>query len=350
MQSVNLEKLRKLLPPLYRAGLPVFLWGPSGAAKSTSVHLFVEEMRKTDPSFGFIDLRASMMDPVDVRGVPFVNKDADGKGTDASWVPFDCFPNAQRDGERGVLNIEELNGAPPPVQLSLYQLTFDRRIGDYTLPDGWVVWAGGNRDSDNGVTYQVPSPLANRFAQHILVEPTVEDFVSYGIKNGIRMDVLGFIRFRPDLLFTYDHDNPSLTFGTLRSYTYLSQLVDEFEKEGLDEDEFLYPVIQNCIGEGTGIEYFSFRKYYQALPDLKELIRDPEGAEVPTENAVLYAVIMGLFQLADEKNAGRIIRYATRLKTEFSVLLIRDCTKHVPGFAEVPEYVEWASKNHSIIC
>ena len=37
------------------------------------------------------------------------------------------------------------------VQASAYQLILDRKIGEYTLPDGWAIVAAGNRESDRGV-------------------------------------------------------------------------------------------------------------------------------------------------------------------------------------------------------
>jgi MoxR-like ATPase len=54
--------------------------------------------------------------------------------------------------------------APPTVSAAAYQLILDRRLGDYVVPEGWVIFAAGNRQGDRGVTYSMPAPLANRFS------------------------------------------------------------------------------------------------------------------------------------------------------------------------------------------
>ena len=105
IQSVSLKELPSILSIMYRVNKPIFLWGKSGAAKSTSVHYFVNRMREGyDENFGFIDLRASQLDPVDTRGLPSVDKE---KGI-AQWLPFDVFPEVEREGDsvRVVLDLE----------------------------------------------------------------------------------------------------------------------------------------------------------------------------------------------------------------------------------------------------
>ncbi len=348
MQSMTLEQVRTVLPSLYATRKPVFFWGGSGAAKSTTCHLFVDDKRGVNPEFGMIDLRASQLDPVDVRGMPYVNVDT----RVSSWCPFDVFPDEDRDGKFGLLLLEELNSALPAVLASLYELLFDRRIGNYKLPDGWAVWALGNRDSDNGVTYQVPGPVANRFANHILVEPTVDDFCSHGFKTGCRLEVMAFLRWRPELMMTYDSQNPSVTFASMRTWTYVSELMKAWESEGKKfGDPLFLSMIQNCVGEGAGVEFVGFLDYYKKLPDLDDLIKSPDTAPVyEMKDAHLnWAIVCGLFNKAEDKNAGQIIKYAMRLPAEFSVVLMRDCTSNIDGFTECPEFLEWSTMHSKTI-
>ncbi len=348
MQSMTLNQVQDVLPALFTAKNPVFFWGGTGAAKSTTMHLFVDEKRKVDPNFGLIDLRASQLDPVDVRGMPYVNIEKQ----ESSWLPFDVFPNEERDGKFGLLLLEELNSAIPAVLASLYELLFDRRIGKYKLPDGWAVWALGNRDQDNGVTYQVPGPVANRFANHILVNPTVDDFCNHGFKVGCRLEVMAFLRWRPELMMNYDPKNPELTFGSMRTWTYVSDLMKSWESQGKSfKDDLFLSLIQNCVGDGAGVEFIGFLDYFKKLPDLDDLIKDPENAPIyDVKDAHLnWAIICGLFNKADGKNAGQVIKYAMRLPAEFSVVLMRDCTREIPEFTECPEYVEWSSMHSRTI-
>lgn len=319
MQSVTLTQLTSLLPVYWKLKLPVFFWGTAGSAKSSTVHRFVEQQ-----DIGFIDLRLSQLDPVDVRGIP----DIDGES--ATWRPFDCFPDEERDGKYGVLLLDEFNSGPPTVQCSCYQLLFDRRIGNYKLPDGWVVWACGNRSEDNGVTFDVPAPNANRFANHVHVDPTVDDFD----RTGIRQEVIAFLFFRPELLFSYSGDATDMAFGSMRTWTYLSKLYDAWEAEMGEVDrskpsDLFRKTMQNAVGEGEGHEFVAFLNNYGKMPNLNDIISNPEEAPVPSEMSVMWAVVSGLIGHydADHEIGGRILRYALRLSAEFGAVLVRQCHK-----------------------
>jgi MoxR-like ATPase len=65
---------------------------------------------------------------------------------------------------QGILFLDELTSAPQMTQAGCYQLVIDRKLGEYRLPDGWVVIAAGNPASERGVHFSMPRPLRNRFA------------------------------------------------------------------------------------------------------------------------------------------------------------------------------------------
>ena len=96
---------------------PAFIWGPPGVGKSSVVRK-VALRQKLD----LLDIRASLLDPTDLRGIPTVSDDK------ARWCPPSFLPHDPDSA--GILFFDELNAAPPLVQASLYQLTLDRRVGE----------------------------------------------------------------------------------------------------------------------------------------------------------------------------------------------------------------------------
>jgi MoxR-like ATPase len=132
---------------------PVMLWGPPGVGKSDIVGQIAE--RHDVP---VLDIRLSQMEPSDLRGIPFRS------GELVEWAIPAMLPDAQRHGTSGVLFLDEITSAPPSVSAAAYQLILDRRLGQYRVPDGWAIFAAGNRQGDRGVTYTMPAPLANRFS------------------------------------------------------------------------------------------------------------------------------------------------------------------------------------------
>ena len=198
MKGANVEnKVTQLTPSqltlalrvMFKANLPVMLWGPPGVGKSQIVHQTGATMNGK-----VIDLRMAQFDPVDLRGIPF--KGEDGR---TMWAPPGVFPIAERDGEEGVLFLDELNSAPPAVQAAGYQLVLDRALGEYHMPPGWRVVAAGNRETDRGVAYRMPTPLANRFA-HFEVVVDLQDWVVWANGAGIRPEIVAFVRWRPEYL------------------------------------------------------------------------------------------------------------------------------------------------------
>jgi hypothetical protein len=79
------------------------------------------------------------------------------------------------------------------------------------VPEGWAIFAAGNRQGDRGVTYTMPAPLANRFS-HFDVETHLDDWVTWAYRHGIDERVIAFLRFRPELLFDFDPAHNPVAF------------------------------------------------------------------------------------------------------------------------------------------
>ena len=165
---------------------PVMLWGPPGVGISDIVGQIAE--RHNVP---VLDIRLSQMEPSDLRGIPFRS------GELVEWAIPAMLPDAKRHGTSGVLFLDEITSAPPSVSAAAYQLILDRRLGQYQVPDGWAIFAAGNRQGDRGVTYTMPAPLANRFS-HFEVDINLDDWVAWAYANNIDERVIGFYVFAPN--------------------------------------------------------------------------------------------------------------------------------------------------------
>ena len=106
-------------------------------------------------------------------------------------MPYSGYPFAAKVGQF----------KPPNWTNSEYRN--HRKVGEYTLPDGWAIIAAGNRDSDRAVTTRMPTPLRNRFV-HLEFEVDVQEWSEWAIQAGIRPEVISFLRFRPELLSAFD--------------------------------------------------------------------------------------------------------------------------------------------------
>ena len=90
---------------------PVMLWGPPGVGKSQMVAQVA-----ASHDVPVIDIRLSQMEPSDLRGIPFRVEDR------VEWAIPSLLPHTHRNGERGILFLDEITSAPPAVSAAAYQL------------------------------------------------------------------------------------------------------------------------------------------------------------------------------------------------------------------------------------
>jgi hypothetical protein len=278
------------------------------------------------------DVRAILLDPVDLRGLPHLS--TDGRST---WATPDFLP---QDGE-GILFLDELNAATAMVQASCYQLVLDRKLGEYTLPEGWAIVAAGNRDSDRAVTTRMPTPLRNRFV-HLDFETDLQEWSEWAIQAGIRPEVVAFLRFRPDLLSQFDRDQNA--FPSPRSWESVSVILAAAPDPVIEHELFA-----GTVGSGAATEFSGFLKTFRQLPNIDAILMNPRQEPVPTDPSAQYAVAAALAQCASDTNFDRVCTYLERMPTEFSVLCVRDASLRAPDVKHTAAYTKWAVANHNVL-
>jgi AAA domain (dynein-related subfamily) len=314
------------LVSLVKAGQPTALWGAPGIGKSDIV-------RQVGASLGMsvIDIRASMLDPVDLRGLPMVQN---GR---SHWATPEFLPT---DGV-GILFLDELNRAPTMVQNALFQLVLDRKLGEYELPSGWVVVAACNRETDGGGVQRMAAALANRFV-HIDVEPDLDDWCKWAASNSMDPMLIAFMRFRPEYLNRFDPK--AKAFPTPRSWSFVSRIVGQHQTPDLE-----LAMVSGTVGQAAAIEFESFARTFRQLPSIDAILLNPATAAVPTDPATCYAVSAALARRATDTNVGRVIQYLDRMPEEFAVYAIKDATARDPMVAKTPEFILWASVHGDVM-
>lgn len=314
---------------------PVMLWGPPGVGKSDIVAQVAAKN-----GVPLLDIRLSQMEPSDLRGIPFRN------GELVEWAIPAMLPDTERHGESGILFLDEITSAPPSVSAAAYQLILDRRLGQYTIPDGWAIFAAGNRQGDRGVTYTMPAPLANRFS-HFEVEINLDDWVAWAYQNDIDERVIGFLRFRPEMLFEFDPAHNPVAFPSPRSWQFAHRAIRKFE----DTPDLLLGALQACVGPAAGVEMNAFLRTVDQLPDVEAILRGEE-LQAPKEIDLQYAIASTLvghaIRVRGSSEAGtvhgNILSYAKCFpQREMGVMLVSDMQRAVGAdIFDVPQFDSWA--------
>ena len=247
------------------------IWGAPGIGKSSIVAQIADEHE-----IDFVDVRLSQLAPTDLRGLPVADEGI------SKWYPPEFLP---RTG-KGILFLDELNMAPPALQGVAQQLILDRKVGSYVVPEGWHIWAAGNRKEDRAAVFDMPSPLANRFL-HLQVEANFESFKVYALEKRVHEQIIAFLSFRSTLLHKLDPQQPA--WCSPRSWVMASRL----HYAGLD--------IASAVGQGAAAEFAAYITLYKSLPDLVHILEGNGNAiAFPEEPSVRYATVTGLTVRAED--------------------------------------------------
>lgn len=302
-RTVRLSEATKYLKHHFKARRPVMIWGPPGIGKSEMVEGIVKSYIEEGKSAELVDVRLPLWEPTDIKGIPYFNSDA----KTMVWAQPSELPSQEYASQFDVvvLFLDELNGAAPAVQAAAYQLILNRRVGQYKLPDNVVLVAAGNRESDKGVTYRMPKPLANRFI-HYEIRVNFEDWAEWATSNQINPDVVGYLTYRKEDLFKFDSTSSDRSFPTPRSWSFVSELLTD--TDGLSEAEITDMVV-GSVGEGTALQFAAHRKVASQLPDPSKILRG-EIKELKTkEISAMYSLATSLaYELKDaNEEIGRTI-------------------------------------------
>lgn len=371
---VSHEELIEIIKRSYYTKTSLFIQGAIGIGKSYSVReaakqiaqeLSLEFKETKAPilypdKFCLVDQRFSQKDAGEVLGIPedyaivkynghielvpikhfdiFTSKwkdkyeiiDYTTKWTAPVWFP--------REGH-GIIFADELPLAPPLVRNAIWELINDRALGDYELPDGWIVIGAGNRGHIDGCPeFKFEAPLCDRFSWYELSIPSIESWSKWAAEHNIDPRIISFLRVRPSNLYTYNPKHKEKAFATPRSWEYTSKLIN-----GIDDLDQIFMYASGRVGTYVAQEFVSFLKLRDKLKDPEEYIENPETIEIPSENDLLYALCTSLIEYLfyhvknnpEDKSREilrRIFLIANRIPREYCTFMIKSIKVIMPDF------------------
>lgn len=282
----DLTRLRpSLLPPAleiaFEHKLVPFIWGPPGIGKSQLVHQLGAKQGRP-----VIDVRLALYEPTDIRGIPYFSASTG----EMCWAPPADLPREDGPLKNAILFLDEMNSAMPSVQAASYQLVLDRKIGQYQLPGEVSVVAAGNRDTDRGVTFKMPTPLRNRLI-HLEVEHSFDDWFAWAIDHSVRPEILGFLSNNKQYLFTFESGINDRAFATPRSWEFVNRLYDR---------DVSPVVMESLVGGAVGLpvarQFIAHCEYSVKLPSPSDILDGKIKKMEKTDNvSACYTVVVGLY-------------------------------------------------------
>jgi len=312
MQTIkgNYKVVKAVVEQAVKVQRPIFIWGGPGIGKSSLARDLAIEL-----NYKLRDERLSQLDPVDLRGMPVIDREA--KIT--TFFPPDFLPK-ESDGKT-ILFFDELNQANRLVQAAALQLMLERRCGSYELPKDCSIIAAGNRATDNAFVQQMNAALENRLL-HIEMEATMDTWIPWARTKGVTDEVIDFLQFKTELFNKYTGEP---AFPTPRSWEHASQMIAGVKDEALSRI-----MMSAAVGIGAATEFYAWMKVYRSI-DVDAILTKGEIPDIASKDAsVKYALVLNISgQVRNNKEKGKESNLAKFLKvvpTEFQVLFFKNIT------------------------
>lgn len=212
--------------------------------------------------------------PVDARGVPVPQHD---KKETVFYTP-DFWPKTGP----GIIFMDEFNMASTTMMAIGQQLLLDRRFGNYHVPDDVFIIAAGNRKIDKAAVNDIPFPVNNRVA-HYEVAHDLESWEFWAYANEQHHDIIGFCKFRPELLHKPAGDSSDRAWPSPRTW----EMANRRFRVGMS--------VAPVVGEATAAEFQAYIDLKGKIPDLKQIAEGKgDKIEFPDDPSLKYAIMSEL--------------------------------------------------------
>lgn len=296
--GLSLKDVRK---PLLCVGLP-------GIGKTCGIMSIVNELNSTlpaDKQFGFKKILLGQTVVGTLSGVPVVNNQTgDIKRAQAPELPI-----MGKDGEYGILFLDEITTADEAqVQPALGLCDDSRNIGEYTLPEHWLVVAAGNGpDCTNFL--RLDDMTLSRFSPYDIQYSYKKDWRPWAHEHSINPMIIAYLNFKPQncvAVESTEMDEAGKMFACPRTWERLSIELKMREAIGKPvKASELSNFAGRIIGKRVGREFAAFSAYSDDLPfDPNNILngneRDPEPMKEEIFHILLEATVGLLKTVLDE--------------------------------------------------
>lgn len=345
---------------------PIFGLGKGGIGKTESIADLAKKL-----NVGYIDIRLLLYGETDLKGIPY----PDQNHIKTVWLQNNILPTVERDGEEGILVFDEITSCSKSVRTAAYQLLNERRLGEFVLPNGWLVVCLGNGEDDGGDYQGMEGNFVNRCSVFNVV-PSLTAWKLWANKKGINELVLAYVSFKPSDLHSFDPESTTeLLFASPRSWKAVSDILNIYGFQ--DGDVVLNSRIIANLGLRVGQQFMSFCKFKDETVDPEKIIKNGERPNIQKQEVILITLQSVIKLLTDmvtqdiQFNNGAIsmqtleylsntVKWILSLpKKEYMIMGLKDLLAHdevtyrkcfmSPQLAQLcPELFDFARKNQEI--
>lgn len=333
---MNIEKAINILPSLIKNREPILLESSPGIGK-TDLSKKLGEIT----NYEVVISHPVTAEPIDYKGMPGI----DMANRVADFIPFGDLERMISATKPTLVVIDDLGNSTSAVQASLMQLVLAREINGKKISDKVSFIACTNRRKDATGVNGLIKALISRFTTIIELQPDVASWKKWAFNNGMPIELISFLNFRQNFISNFNPAEKDIkNFACPRSIAALGRLINY----GVTDLE----VWTGCVGEAFAIEFAAFYKVYKSLSSLPaQIVTNPNGAAIPNELDIKYALMGCLSNMATDKNIDSITTYLQRpeIGKEFLAAWVQDVMIKHPKIGETNAMIHLLTKNEDLV-
>lgn len=331
MATVNISQAEQMVINMFKANvhtmkvgngiiLNPFIKSSPAVGKSATMRSIAKKF-----NLKLIDIRLSQEDPVCLNGALSV------QGERSTFLPPERFPLSTDEVPEGydgwLVFFDELPDAPRAIQSSAYKILLEREIGSHKIHEKVFMAAAGNRVSDQaGASGELSSALKSRVVS-INVESDSDLFLDNIAKWKWDLRIQAYLTHKPHQVNSFkDYIATNCADDTYRSERTWD-MVNSYLRALYPNQQSKIPASElatlcGMIGSQAS-EFIAFTNLFDTLPDIKEIIKNPESTPVPDNEGAKYLLITMFASLVKEDNSQALMDYVNRLGLAFTYPFIK---------------------------
>lgn len=329
----NLKQAAKLIATQGH-NITVYAKGQPGIGKSSILKMLEAQM---GDKYQYVYADCPLMDLPDFA-MPVVEDRTTFFAPSSLWGFSDPRPK--------VIMLDEVSKAPNVVKPMFTRLMLERCIGEFKLPEGSIVFATGNNASD-GVGDTMQGHINNRVTTVNIANPTPEEWIDWGVNNGINEILLAGVHQFPHVMQSYledgAQDNPYIfnpkrntgAFASPRSLHKASFILNDRDKFG---DDLVQEALEGTVGVSFARDLMAYLTVAKDVPSWEMILKDPKKTPVPDSPAAQLLLVFGSISQVKKENAKQFVEYFFRFPLEIRMLWARQFKDRLALVLDVKEF------------
>lgn len=331
--NITMAQLDKIVPYMLRAEGGFQPLGLIGAPATGKTQYFQTRFREHMADFHGVQIDdigiviekiGQAEDAAAINGLTIPTKLADGTIATVKGKPSLLKRIEDTGKEYGVVLTDEAPQAPMHVIGSLGD-TFNRaehKLGDWDLPQGWVVVFTGNRVEDRSGSRMLPAHMLTRVVMYNLTFD-VEGWIAYAEETNVNPILVGVVRDEMAMFADAVPEDYGPYFtprSAVQAGKHLDAFMDSDEFDGATIPSHINLLLTANVGSGVARAISEYVRLAKNVPTGTEIITNPTGATVPDDSGMqLMAASRAITAVNSSADVEAALQYLVRLRPDLQV-------------------------------